>query len=391
MKTKEVKDDSIFHNFYLFLNKSFQFLEKVTFFENFTIVLFQKKKKKSKMQTKENKTKNEQNVDFPGFTQFITENFCCFKTHYIPKIEATFLGSWELNIIPPLLVFLASIASFVFSILFLFPTATEKAILIPLLSVFLIMFLISYFKIISEGPGYFPFFWGQSIGPQNLQSVSRTEDSIKDPINPYFNENENQENCDENDAEYLGIISSEDQYKWAEKQPKPPRTILSDTARRLVLRPDHLCKWAASWIGKRNQKFFILFNFYCVLYLIIFILFDIKAIVYQLEKENNNSALIFFYFVFGFIGALCLLLTISFLFLNIYDAIHNITQWEQWNNIDPKKFDRGFKLNWEDVFGPCNKWWTHFIPVSPWKGKNNTDISAGYISYFSIEQEHFGN
>ena len=219
-----------------------------------------------------------------------------------------------------------------------------------------------------------------------------TSEQITDPINPYVESlpNEHPNDIPNTDTEFCGIISTEAQFKWAEKQPKPPRTILSESARRLVLRPDHLCRWAASWIGKRNQKFYILFNLYATLYLAIFVLNDIRAAV-ALSSSSGKSTLLIFEFIFGMLGAICFLITLSFFLSALYDTFHNQTQWEQWNNIDPKKFDRGLKLNCEDVFGSCNQWWSFLCPTSPWKGKKNSDLFSGYLSYFTLEQERVGN
>jgi hypothetical protein len=76
-----------------------------------------------------------------------------------------------------------------------------------------------------------------------------------------------------------GIISNHNQRRWAQLRSKPNRCILSTVGRCIVIRPDHFCKWSESWIGKRNQNFYLLFNIYGVLYLACFLAVDIMKLV----------------------------------------------------------------------------------------------------------------
>ena len=305
---------------------------------------------------------------FPGYTEYTTQDVCCCTTHYIPSIHTTFIGTWELNVFVPVIMAILSLGTYIFALIFVF-TEKKTKILIILLFTFLFSMCIScYIRMIVDGPGYYPFYWSskRSEPPGTFANTS--------PLIP--------EEASQGDDQFSGIISNDEQFQWAEKQNKPPRSALIQTARRFVLRPDHLCKWASTWIGKRNQKFFILFNLYSNLYLILFVFCDVKAAVKVSNATNPNNVLLLVMFVIGFVAAALFLMTLSFFISSLYDASKGRTQWELWNNIDPSKYDRGIGSNCEDVFGKCNIWYTWLIPYSPWKGRSNAEISAGYLSYY---------
>jgi len=301
--------------------------------------------------------------DFPGFTKWVERDACCFKTKYIPALDASFCGHWEIKPLVPIGVFLLSISSFVVSVVYIFPyLGSEKIVAIPLISVIFVLYLVSYVRIIVDGPGYYPFFWGYKTSEP--PGTFLMEDFIND----------------DNDI-MAGVISTEQQLEWAKLQPKPPRSILSRSARRIILRPDHLCSWTETWIGKRNHKFFLLFNMYCFLYLFVFVVYDARIVTLIANTQQPVSVRMALG-IAGFVAAAFVLMTGSFLATTCYDAFSNRTSWEQWNNIDFKKYDKGFISNLEDVFGPRNQWFWWFCPVSPWKGKSNDEISNGYLSYY---------
>lgn len=305
---------------------------------------------------------HESNTEFPGFTHWEEKGLCCLKVKYVPALKAFFIGHWEIKPLIPLCVILTAVTSFIISVVKLFPTFNiEQYFLYPIQTILFFLFMVSYFRVIIDGPGYFPFFWGTSYENQN------NTETIEAEINA-------------EKSSISGIISTDAQLEWAKQQPKPPRSILSESARRIVLRPDHACKWASTWIGKRNQKFFLLVNFYIILYDAIFVIYDVRYVVHMMEVEKF-SFLLFVCLILGFGGAVVFLLSLSFLISEIYDAICNRTSWENWNSIDNHIYDKGLIINLEDVFGPRDKWWTWICPISPWSEKTNVQLTAGYFTY----------
>jgi hypothetical protein len=60
-----------------------------------------------------------------------------------------------------------------------------------------------------------------------------------------------------------GLAVTSLQVSFARAPPnRPPGSSFSSSAGRYVIRADHICAWIANWVGKRNHKQFILFNFY---------------------------------------------------------------------------------------------------------------------------------
>ena len=304
-----------------------------------------------------------EDIEFPGYTIWEDRYACCCNIKYIPALDVSFFGHWEIKLIIPFLVLLLSISSYIIFLTLILPAfKEEKYYLFILMTILFFYYIYCYLRIIIDGPGYFPFYWNYKF----LESSG----SFSIDSNNFNNENS-----------ISGIISTEAQMIWAKQQPKPPRSILSKSARRIILRPDHLCGWTATWIGKRNHKFFLLFNFYCLIYLIIFLYYDARYLS-NVIISNLSIELKMVFGISGFIAISFVLMTASFCISSCLDAINNRTSWEQWNGIEPKKFDKGWINNLEDIFGSKNNliWW--LCPYSPWIGKSNSELASQYISYY---------
>lgn len=289
-------------------------------------------------------------TEFPGYSIYNERNICCCKVIYFPNLGTYFLGQWEINPWLPMFVFFLAISAFiVISIVGISVfNFTEIIIVLIVLFILLFMFLFNFFLVIYEGPGYYPF--------------SLVHDNGNPP------------------TLWAGIQSSVEQYSWVQLQSRPPRSAFFRTAHRYVLRPDHFCGWTSTWIGKRNFKFFILFNFYGMLYLTLFTIYIIRAVINFLVPLKISASFIFS-IIYMVLGAFFAFMTGNFFFTSIVHTVNNETNWEIWNHIDSSKFKKAsLKENLQDVFGEVNIFlW--FCPISPWRDKTNDEISTGYVTY----------
>lgn len=289
-------------------------------------------------------------TEFPGYSKYDEKKVCCCKVAYFPSLQTYFLGQWEIIPWLPIFVFLLAISAFiVISIVGISVfNFTEIIIVLIILFILLFMFLLNFSLVIYEGPGYYPF--------------SLVHDNGNPP------------------TPWAGIQSSVEQYSWVQLQSRPPRSAFFRTAHRYVLRPDHFCGWTSTWIGKRNFKFFILFNFYGMLYLTLFTIYIIRAVINFLVPLKISASFIFS-LIYMVLGAFFAFMTGNFFFTSIVHTVKNETNWEIWNHIDSTKFKKAsLKENLQDVFGEVNIFlW--FCPISPWHDKTNAEISTGYVTY----------
>jgi hypothetical protein len=60
-----------------------------------------------------------------------------------------------------------------------------------------------------------------------------------------------------------GLAVTDAQFAFAcAPENRAPGSSFSRTSGRFVIRADHICGWIGNWVGKRNHKQFMLFNFY---------------------------------------------------------------------------------------------------------------------------------
>jgi hypothetical protein len=300
--------------------------------------------------------------EFPGYTHWEHTAFCCCRNAILTlPNKALFLGHWEVSLPFPITVNFIITSSYLVAMLLVFPYSETRSFALPVLfSILFFLFSYSYARVIIDGPGYFPFYYPDHC-PDHPGG-----DSV--PL------------LHSDDLSPSGIVATSDQQAWMKFHPKPNRCIFSSVGRRIVIRPDHFCGWTTSWIGKRNHKFFMLFNFWGLIYISIFIV----ALFFRTHNEATNqepSILLSVYFVYLFLAMMFAMLTGTFTVSSICSVCRNQTSWEQWNGVDRRRFDQGCLNNLEDVCGPRAGWHLYPCPVSPWKGMSNDDLVRDYPPY----------
>ncbi|KAK8892040.1 hypothetical protein M9Y10_029262 [Tritrichomonas musculus] len=289
-------------------------------------------------------------TEFPGYSKYEEKHICCCSFVYFPELKTYFIGQWEIIPWLPLFVYLLAISAFVVITVIGLTVFNriEIIIILVILFILLFMFLFNFSLVIFEGPGYYPF--------------SLVHDNGNPP------------------SVWAGIQTTIEQYSWVQLQSRPPRSAFFRTAHRYVIRPDHFCGWTSTWVGKRNFKFFILFNFYGMIYLLLFTIYIIRALITFLYPFKLCASFVFS-IIYTVLGALFTFMTGNFFFESFIHSLRNETNWEIWNNIDNSKFRKNsWKENLQDVFGDVNMFlW--FCPISPWHNKSNAEISADYPTY----------
>lgn len=289
----------------------------------------------------------------PEFTAFESKKvFGVLRVSYVPGLRSYFIGSWEVDFLVPCIVSGLAFSTLILLLIEVVPWYTHRGIISLFMILLFVLFLYSYFRVIFEGPGYFPFY---EFMISSGVIESKSDDSIS------------------------GIVSTREQHQWMREHPAPPRSIFSSSARRFILRPDHECCYTSSWIGKRNMKFFILFNFYGFIYLMSYsFICGYYGSRFLVSKEHPIRFLIF-----CFVTLLAVnfgSLTGYYVFVSIRNALKGVTTWEL-----EHEMMRGIVLdvwsfrNLEDICG--SEWYLWCFPVSPWSGLSNEDISRHYERY----------
>jgi hypothetical protein len=197
-----------------------------------------------------------------------------------------------------------------------------------------ILFGYSYIKVILLGPGYLPFYF------------------------PYANPN----NPDRATDALSGMVTNSEQEFYVKNLKLPPRTRFFKSARRIVIRPDHLCSWTTSFIGKKNHKLFFLFNFWAVIYISGFTIATLLTII-RLAVEGDVVLQLIICVIYLFLGFSFAILTGNFAITGIIEISMNQTTFEGMKNIsrNNKKSCIG---NWEEVFGSRRRWYLWLLPIS---------------------------
>lgn len=297
---------------------------------------------------------------FPGYSRWEYRKLCCTnRAIRIIDVDVMFLGHWEASFGLPIVVTSIILSSYLVAMFIIFPYFEVWGVPISIvLSILCFLFFYSYSRIIIDGPGYFPFYY-----PMHPM----VDDGVDDFATLLRND----------DDSPAGIISSASQSEWIQGRPKPNRCVASASARRIVIRPDHFCGWTASWIGRRNHKFFILFNLWGAVYITTFTSTCVYSIIVEFVRSEPSLVVIplVLYAITGFIFGV---MTLSFACSHIHGMLANVTSWEEWNDVPAKRFNRGCLKNVEELCGPRTGWMYWVLPVSPWKGVTNEQFISEY-------------
>ena len=304
--------------------------------------------------------------EFPGFSEWRYTRCCCTKNAVRMHNGVKFLGHWEVSLGFPIFVLFVILSSYLVAMFLIYPYHGRVGCVEGVvLSILCFLFTYSYVRTIIDGPGYFPFYYPMRHDGSDLSSEDSSSLLHSDDISP------------------SGIATTTAQLDWIAERPREqlPRCIFSQSARRFVVRPDHICGWVASWIGKRNHKFFWLFNFWGALYITLFTVGDVMMVVKEMVDDNPTIWLTV-YLTYAFFGTVFGLMTWSFAVSHLIGIVSNVTSWEQWNHIDSDRYDKGCKRNVEDVCGSCDQWYCFLCPVSPWEQMSNEQFLQDYVAYY---------
>ena len=213
----------------------------------------------------------------------------------------------------------------------------------------MVVYCASYIGIIAVGPGYLPYYY------------------------PYH--------CGDRDG-LSGVVSNREQMEWVQTQQHPPHVKFFRKARRLVIRADHYCFWSSCFIGRRNFKFFCLFNFWGALYILGYAVWNIKG----LHRLWNNfpypyelsSCIIFAYLsVSMIIAGFFLTFQCIFIFSNWFAIWFNLTQYDVHHRkkLGIYRLDRVSPVaTCEYFFGPCSRWYTFCLPITAFPGMHDSEL-----------------
>jgi hypothetical protein len=276
--------------------------------------------------------------------------FCGLSVNYVPVLRTWFLEHWEIHIAMPLTVLFI-----IYSSLAVYLTCELRCCpdkfgfkFTAFLVVTSILFGYCYGQTILIGPGYLPFYYPLA----NPNSRSGTDDYMS------------------------GMVTNPEQEFYVKNLTLPERTAFFRSARRVVVRPDHFCGWATSFIGKKNHKVFFLFNFWGLIYTTAFSIATLIAIIDVLQNEDAVLETIFC-IIYLILGIPFALLTGSFVCSMTYEFTINRTTFEGMKQNEAANERGGTCIaNWEEVFGPREKWYLWLIPILPFDTDDDRTLVA---------------
>lgn len=289
----------------------------------------------------------------PDMTQY--RHICSFlglDVNKIPIIKKIFIKDWELSFTFPILVNFIILSSYAVNEIVLTKIIPWLDFNVQfLMTILMLLFVISYWVGILEGPGYLPFYYPYKMHDDN-------ED-------PY---------------ELGGVVTTNEQLEFVKQQLPMHRIKFFKSARRIVIRPDHFCLWFASFIGKRNHKLFFLFNFWGFIYISLFFGFE----CYGLYLITQNSKLMNYMIpviIYLFLALYFVIMTGTFTFEITWNLCRNVTQFElmQKDKV-PVRYKTDFLDGWIEVFGPTDKWYLWLIPIPAFYGIDNNTLVNNYMA-----------
>lgn len=299
-------------------------------------------------------------------TDWIDKSCCCCRKAYFPVGDFTICEHWRVSLKIPFLVislFVASFALFIFDTSPLFSTSHQfpnniwNYSVYSVLSFTFVNVIISYVAIIYIGPGYLPYNW----------CITRQ---------------------DEYDWESMmsSIAVYQEQVEFGRTHERPERASFSIDARRYVLRADHFCYWTQSWVGLKNQRYFILLTGWASLYcleLLGFKYFWARDIIETAIKTKKFD----YYSIPGFVFLLITIFLFIFAFRLFIAAMRNLAQnltlIERWKNKESPTPGRGCCRNFESICGTRKAFLCWPFPCIKLSGIPDTHNDDEGISIYS--------
>ena len=319
--------------------------------------IYQKMKSNKNSEEDEFLDQNKYFSNFPPYTKWESRGtFFGLQKGYIPGIKKTFLNHWEVSLCMPITVISIIYSSYFIYLLdfFLILSFSWKSFLVML--IFLILYTISYFQVIIEGPGYLPYYFPNP--PPKLNNLKN------------------------NEKDYLsGVAATQEQIDYAKSNIHIPRTHFFKSARRVVIRGDHFCEWCACFIGKKNYKLFFLFNFWGSLYIGYFGYSIINAIIKSVNFKNPNVFMLIMNMLYTVIVVFFFIFQMYFILDSLKSIWTDVRDYESLikDKKDPvimskRKQIKKSKLElFEEVFGNRSQWYLWLIPIGAYH--NIDDVS----------------
>ena len=183
----------------------------------------------------------------------------------------------------------------------------------------------------ATNPGFLPYDWDETKRP----SESYTLDELRD-----------------------GCAITWDQKKWGKTVGTfPPRCFFSGTSGWGVLKADHLCYFIGHWIGLKNMRFFIQAVIYGSLFLILFLISCVSALMIT-SSWLDRGIIAVFVACDIYIGKHHLI-QLGRMYSRIVLNQTDIEQAQE-RNCD---YNRGLRANLEEIFGSIRWCWLWWLPI----------------------------
>ena len=258
-------------------------------------------------------------------TEYQDRSCCGCRFAYFPVAKITICGHWIFRPAKPIVIgffFLLLSAIGYYDIWAYGASIAEKVCLSIALFFLMICVVVSYLKIIIVAPGYLPF---------NYFYTKREAKTWEDQMS--------------------SIAVYKEQVELARESERPRRSTFSIRVRRFVLRADHYCDWAETFIGLYNMRHFLLNLLWVDIYCLYWILMHIPMCLYIHEHKQ---------FEWLFLLTLCSLPFIVAVFgvsmfhtvVSYRDACKNYLSLERWKHNTQAVFDNGSCIaNFEEICG----------------------------------------
>ncbi|EAX97810.1 DHHC zinc finger domain containing protein [Trichomonas vaginalis G3] len=165
-----------------------------------------------------------------------------------------------------------------------------------------------------------------------------------------------------------GVAMFQEQVTFAKSNPLPPRSSFSVTARRFVIRADHICAYMQSWVGFKNHKYFIQTTLWSAIYSLLYMVGQIPIIyegiklIIQKKKVTVQIIMSLVIFLTVLFAAYIALISLRHFTVAMINLSHNETITERYNK-KPQIYDRGSACkNCEEI---CGSRWLFITWIFP--------------------------